>query len=116
MDETLLNQNRFKADSLVIMTLNKQLKTLLKEKDITIAQLARATKISAKTLYQWLNGQSPKNLVQVRKVADYFAVTIDYLAFGIIQKNNLELIDFKNEFNAGVFEVILRKQKITGGK
>ena len=84
MSETLLNQNLFKADSLVVMTLNKQLKNLLKDKDVTIAQLARATTISAKTLYQWLNGQSPKNLLQVRKVADYFEVTIDYLAFGII--------------------------------
>lgn len=98
------------------MILSRQLKNLLKDRDVTVAQLARATMISAKTLYQWLNGQSPKNLIQVRKVADYFKVTIDYLAFGVLQKNNSELTDYKTEINAGVFEVILRKQKLTGGK
>lgn len=109
MKETLLHQNQTKADSFITMTLNKQLKTLLHNKDVTVAQLSRATKISAKTLYQWLNGQSPKNLVQVRKVADYFEVTIDYLAFGILERSKSEIADFRNEINVGHFEVILKK-------
>lgn len=111
MKETLLNQNHNAADSFIEMTLNKQLKTLLQNKDVTVAQLSRATKISAKTLYQWLNGQSPKNLVQVRKVADFFDVTIDYLAFGIIRENKSEIADFQNEINVGHFEVVLKKIK-----
>lgn len=110
--QNLLLPDQSNAELFISMTLNKQLKILLQNKDITVAQLARATKISAKTLYQWLNGQSPKNLIQVRKVADYFEVTIDFLAFGIVAKNKTELTDFQNEINVGIFEVVLRKQII----
>jgi len=98
------------------MILAKQLKDLLKQKDVTIAQLARATGISAKTIYQWLNGQKPRDLNQVKKVADYFGVSIDFLAFGIQSKTHNDINSFKEEINAGVFEVILRKTKANVGQ
>jgi len=86
-----------------------QLKALIAKNDTTVAQVARATKISSKTIYQWLNGQSPRNLDQVKKVAVHFNVTLDYLAFGDEQKQQNPITDFKDEINAGFFEVILRK-------
>lgn len=94
------------------MILAKQLKDLLKKNDVTVAQLARATQLSSKTIYQWLNGQKPRDLTQLKKVSDYFSVSIDFLAFGIQAKSKNDLSDFKDEINAGVFEVILRKSKL----
>lgn len=111
MNENGLNADQSIADSQLSMILDKQLKALLQKNDITVAQLARSTKISAKTLYQWINGQNPRDLKQVRKVADYFNVTIDFLAFGIEVKNKTEFSDFKDEINAGIFEVVLRRPK-----
>lgn len=106
------NLNPFRPSSeLTRMILAKQLKDLLKQKDTTIAQLARATHISSKTLYQWLNGQKPRDLNQVKKVANYFDVSLDYLAFGEISESKVGFEDYKEEINAGHFEVILRRIK-----
>lgn len=58
------------------------LKELIYEKDITAAQLARATKVPPQTLNNWLSGQMPRNLDQLKAVADYFQVSLDYLIFG----------------------------------
>ncbi len=111
-----MSENVFKifphiAEPLEDMILAKQLKNLLHREDATVAQLARATKISAKTIYQWLQGQNPRDLKQVRKVADYFSVSIDFLAFGIEPKTKNSFTDYSEEINAGQFEVILRKIK-----
>lgn len=111
MSETGLKSSKNLADLAWSMILDKQLKALLQKHDVTVAQLARATKISAKTIYQWLNGQNPRDLKQVRKVADHFNVSIDFLAFGIDLKNKTEITDYREEINAGVFEVVLRRQK-----
>lgn len=91
------------------MILGIQLKKLLTEKDVTVAQLARATKLSSKTIYSWLSGQSARNLNDLKRVADYFNVSIDYLAFGIEPLKKIEFKDFDDEINAGIYEVVLRK-------
>lgn len=92
------------------MILSQQLKLLLNSKDITVAQLSRATSVPAKTVYHWLHGQSPRNLVQVKKIADYFGVTLDYLLFGQMTPD-VGIESLKNDILAGVFEVVLRKVK-----
>jgi transcriptional regulator with XRE-family HTH domain len=92
------------------MILNQQLKHLLSTRDITVAQLSRATEVPAKTIYHWLHGQSPRNLVQVKKIADYFGVSLDFLLFG--QLPPVTGIDhLKSDILAGIFEVVLRKVK-----
>ena len=112
MNENEFNIYQSSAESLRAMILHKQLKSLITKNDTTVAQLARATKISSKTIYQWLHGQKPRDLNQVRRVADHFSVTIDYLAFGIVNnKTKSEFSDYADEINAGVFEVILRKKR-----
>ena len=94
------------------MILNKQLKKLLTENDTTVAQLARATKISSKTIYSWINGQSARDLDSLKNVSDHFNVSLDYLVFGIDEKNQKKtFVEFQDEINTGVFEVILRRPK-----
>jgi transcriptional regulator with XRE-family HTH domain len=100
------------SDDHVCMKIDKQLRDLIKKSDLTVAQLSRTSGVSAKTIYNWLEGQKPRNFDQVKKVADYFEVSLDFICYGIkgsSDKNSFE--DFKDEINAGLFEVILRKVK-----
>jgi hypothetical protein len=48
-------------------------------------------------------------LEQLKKLANYFKVSIDYLCFG--ESHISEFEQYKNEINAGVYEVILRRVK-----
>jgi transcriptional regulator with XRE-family HTH domain len=87
------------------------LKRLLTEHDITTAQLARATKLAPQTLNNWLSGQQPRNLSQLKMVADYFGVSVDFLVYGKEEKAKTVLEKYEDEINAGTFEVVLRRVK-----
>jgi len=94
------------------MVLKSILKKLIKEKGISVAHLSRATKVPLQTLHGWLNGSEPKSLRQVKMVADYLEVDLDYLCFGIKPKaTKPPLEDYQDEINAGIFEVVLRRVK-----
>lgn len=64
------------------ISINKQLQFLLKKNNLSIAELSRATNISAKTLHQWTYGHQPRNFHQVYQVAKYFNVSLEFLLFG----------------------------------
>ncbi len=85
------------------------LKKLLQGHDITAAQLARATKIPPQTINNWLSGQEPRNLNQIKVVADYFDITVDFLVYGKEEKRLEAFKDYEDEINAGTFEVVLRR-------
>jgi transcriptional regulator with XRE-family HTH domain len=91
------------------MKLKDQLANLIKKYDVSSSHLSRETGIPSSTLSDWLAGSSPKNLEQLKKLANYFKVSIDYLCFG--ESHISEFEQYKNEINAGVYEVILRRVK-----
>ena len=98
------------------MKLGEMIKKLMNENDITLSQLSRATDIPRQTLDNWVSGQEPRSLDQLKRVADYFDVSIDYICFGA-EKTDKQLTDYNDEINAGVFEVVLRRVKGSkGGK
>ncbi len=104
----------FNTTTQLNMVIKTILKKLIKEKGLTITNLSRATKVPLQTLHGWLNGSEPKNLRQVKAVADYLEVDLDYLCFGIKpieQRNQKNIQDFQEEINAGIFEVVLRRVK-----
>ena len=103
-------------DEAVIMKLelHKNLKTLLEREGMTASQLARVTKVPNSTIANWLSGLEPRNLIQLKKIAEYFDVTVDFLLYGnkrITQRKNSLISEFDEEINAGVFEVVLRRIK-----
>lgn len=88
------------------------LKTKLKDHGITVPTLASKTGISRKTLSNWIDGQKPQNLEQVKIVAEYFNLSVDELCFGPSFKSTTEtseLEKYRDEINAGTFEVVLRR-------
>lgn len=92
------------------MKIKTILKTLLRRQDINIAQLSRATKIPRQTIDNWLSGQEPRSLTQLKAVATYFELSIDELCFGTIHKNQ-SLQEYSEEILSGVYEIVLRKVK-----
>ena len=94
------------------MELKSILRKLIKEKGITVVSLSRGSKVPVQTLHGWLNGSDPKNIRQLKAVADYLSVDLDYLCFGIKPKSEAQKIErFEDEINAGIFEVVLRRVK-----
>ena len=95
------------------LQLASNLRKLIKEHDLTVAQLSRATKIPAQTVNNWLAGLEPRSMSQVKTVATYFEKSLDELAYGE-NRNQPKTEPFKehqDEINAGIYEVILRKPK-----
>lgn len=94
--------------------LNTTLKRLLKDNDLTVAQLSRATKVPVQTIHNWIHGQDPRSFLQIKKIADFFKLTVDELVYGIQLKKTTckePMNEFSEEINAGVFEVVLRRVK-----
>ncbi len=63
------------------MKLAENLKALLKKHDITVAHLSRQTNVPMQTIHNWLMGHSPQNLIYLKKVAEYFGVSLEELCF-----------------------------------
>ncbi len=61
--------------------LDKTLPRLIKSKNISISYLAKKTKISPSTLYEWKNGRIPQNITHVKTVATALEVPLHYLLF-----------------------------------
>jgi transcriptional regulator with XRE-family HTH domain len=62
--------------------LRQVLKTLLAENKLSAAELSRKTSVSKQVLSDWLAGVRPRNIEQVKAVAEYFGISLDYLCFG----------------------------------
>lgn len=93
------------------MKLDKNLKHILDSRGVSLSKLARATGVPVTTISNWLSGQSPKNIVQLKKVADHFKISIEELVFGTQSINKTSVLDeyVRNEIYAGVYEVVLRR-------
>ena len=108
-NRTPLGLNQYTKLSMELKTI---LKRLIKERGVSITHVSKVTKVPLQTLHGWLHGSEPKNLRQVKSVADYFEVDLDYLCFGIKPKSiNPRIQDFEDEISTGIFEVILRRVK-----
>lgn len=85
-----------------------QLRGLLRQHDVTVVQLARRTGVPAKTIYHWLNRQTPSHLGHIYKLAKYFNVTMDHLIFGegLSEAQSVTLkkvtLEIKDELGLGI--------------
>ena len=55
---------------------------LLKEKNVKVADVTRATGIASSTFTDWKKGRYTPKQDKLQRIADYFGVTIDYLMNG----------------------------------
>jgi transcriptional regulator with XRE-family HTH domain len=85
--------------------ISKQLKYLLSVHSISVVKLSKETGLNAKTIYNYLDGRSPRNFSHIKMLCDYFKVSSDYLLFG---QNSLHIQKEKIGFPLGNFKVFLQ--------
>lgn len=97
---------------------SQNLRRLMEERRIRLSHLAHEVSVPKSTIHSWMYGGQPRDLVALKKVADYFSLSVDAICFGDL---NLKLeetqsvaldLQTKAELNIGSFDVILlRRQK-----
>ena len=90
------------------MMLKDKLRELINEHDITVASLARKTGVPKTNINSWLTGTAP-NIEQLYKVAQFFDVPIEYLAFG--KEVDDPMSEFMDKFHVhtGLYEISIKK-------
>ncbi len=101
-------------ESSATLAVDRILRELLKDRDMTASQLARATGISRKTLQNWLTGARPANVEQLKQVADNLSITLDELCFGSTAVKKFDPTDalpftFGAESDFTKYEVTVRR-------
>ncbi len=91
------------------MKLKKNLQRLMKDKNISISQLATEANVPKSNITKWINNDANPNLGQLAKVADYFQTSIDELVFDKTQDHDIEDLFNKLEIHTGLYEVIIKK-------
>lgn len=96
------------------MNLKKQLQRYLKKHGMTATQLARKADVPNSCLCDWLSGVSPRNLDNVKKIAEVLAISVDELCFGTdAAVPRVQIHDFCRIINGesleGVFEIKMKK-------
>ncbi len=96
------------------MELRHVLKDLLKRRGLTIQELSGLVGVSPSTIKTWLGGSSPRSWEDVRKVARYFGVSLEYLLFGESDndKESLEELPLEDVFSGWLRVDIKRAIKI----
>jgi transcriptional regulator with XRE-family HTH domain len=103
---------------ILVMTLKTHLRSYLKEKGMTAADLSRAAKVPKQSISDWLAGTAPRNLDHLKRVANVFQVSLDELLFG---EKSIEVhgpdkatdLDalLGDQWISGIFEIRLRRIK-----
>jgi len=86
----------------------------MQKKNETVSGLARKSGVSRDALHDWLAGKQPRNLSQLRTVAQALDTNIDNLCFGegienIKEKSSDISALLGNEWVSGVFEIKFRR-------
>lgn len=105
------NVKRVMGDMKFILA--KQLKKYLTDRDLSVSDLARKSGIPRKTIYNWVEGQPPKNISQVYAVAKVLEVGIEALCFGEADQRGNDDLVFKGIY-FGKYDVFLKKIKEDG--
>lgn len=78
---------------------------LKEEKGVKDADVARETDITKSTFTDWKNGRSVPGSEKMKKIAEYFGVTVDYILTGekpdipTFEPEHLELIELYSNLN-----------------
>ncbi|QLY25695.1 helix-turn-helix domain-containing protein [Bdellovibrio sp. KM01] len=98
------------------MNLKQQLKYYLKDRGITASQLSKKASVPKQSLSGWLAGSNPRDVRQIKRVADVLGISIDHLMFGSGPEKGQEKVApldslIGEEWFGGLFEVRLRRVK-----
>ena len=85
------------------------LKELLEKNNLSLRELSKRTGVPSSTLQEWTINRSPKNPLQVQKVAKELGVSLHYLLFG--EEDSLEPLSLitKQDNFSGTFEITIKR-------
>ena len=96
----------------------QNLRRLMNEQRIKVSHLSREVKIPKSTVHDWMHGGNPRDVIVLKRIADYFSLSINEICFGDLAPklreypNEMMIEKNKDELNIGSFDVILlRRQK-----
>lgn len=89
-----------------VYEMDKNLKKILTKNKLSLKSLSTEVGIPASTIHGWMNGVPPKNVHEVKKIADFFGITIDVLCFGSVEEVKRQREKIVGEL--GGVELILR--------
>lgn len=98
------------------MNLRQQLRRYLEYRDLTLPEVSRRSGVSRHTLFDWTQGQKPRDVAQIKKVSAVLGTTVDHLCFGdgidSEERRVTELDALLGEgWVGGLFEIRLRRVK-----
>lgn len=70
---------------------------LCNKNNVTPYKVGKETKIATSTLSDWKNGKSTPKQDKLKKIADYFDVSVDYLMTGKEPQFSVEMADIDAE-------------------
>lgn len=88
------------------------LSKLLEEQRVTLKALSKSTGVPSSTIGEWKLNRMPKNPEQVRKVSQFFGVSLHYLLFGEEDREEPFQKILKEEMFSGTFEISIKRVKI----
>lgn len=93
------------------LQIGRVLSAIIKERRLTLKEIATGSGVPLSTISEWTNNRSPKNPIQVQKVAAFLGVSIHFLLFG--QEDREEPITklLKEEVFSGTFEITIKRVK-----
>ena len=87
---------------------------LLDESNKKAADVARATEIPSSTFTDWKKGRSTPKQEKLKKIADYFGVSVEYLMTGEEKKENPYAITSKDELDIAKDMESIRTKLLNG--
>ena len=93
------------------MKLKEQIQYYLNVRGMTATELSRRSGVPRQNISNWLMNQKPKDVEQVKRVADIFQVSLDHLLFGEpkpMETNKNTYPEFEHLMN-GRFEIRIKK-------
>ncbi|MDD4976579.1 MAG: hypothetical protein PHY93_19645 [Bacteriovorax sp.] len=110
--QTLLNSHRKWTKNHIMKTFGEILEDLMASKRVSISILAKDLAVPAKTVQEWVGkgGRVPRNLESIKKLSEYFDVSVHYLLFGEEDARSIvnDILE-KTEIHTGMYEVTIRK-------
>ncbi len=94
------------------IAIGKVLKSIIDERRLTLKEISKATGVPSSTLGEWLANRTPKNPVQVLKVADFLGITLHYLLFGQEDREEPIAKIVREDFFQGTFEITVKRVKL----
>jgi transcriptional regulator with XRE-family HTH domain len=103
-EANLPQDNTMKAGEAI--TLAENLKRLMKKRHLTISQAAAGIKMNKSTLHGYCNGVIPRNVLTLRRMAEFFEISLPELLYGSQSNPQNILQAFLLE---GVYELTIRR-------